>query len=112
MEEKENLDTNLIYDLVIFYLDLAMLYLDKENCLEDQVKRDLHDRLITKPVKCDLRDRLITKPDADVDQYARIVVNAIKNFRKQGNDFCALDKCIEQAIDAELGGAHKCVKKT
>ena len=93
MKEKENLDTNLIYEIVLFYLDLAMLYLDKENCLEDQVKRDL-------------RDRLITKPDADVDQYARIVVNAIKNFRKQGNDFCALDRCIEQAIDAELSEEH------
>lgn len=89
MDKKANLDTNLIYELVIFYLDLAMLYLNEENCLKDQVKRDL-------------RDRLITNPDADVDQHARIVVNAIKNFRKQGNDFCALDRCIEQAIDAEL----------
>ena len=89
MKEKENLDTNLIYELVIFYLD-------EENCSEDQVKRDLRD----------LRDRLITNPDADVDQHARIVVNAIKNFRKQGNDFSALDRCIEQAINAELSEEH------
>ena len=94
MEEKENLDTNLIYELVIFYLDE-----EEENCSEDQVKHDL-------------RDCLITNPDADVDQHARIIVNAVKNFRKQGNDCCALDRCIEQAIDAELGGAHTCVKKT
>ena len=95
MKEKENLDTNLIYELVIFYLD-------EENCSEDQVKRDLRDS----------HDRLITNPDADVDQHARIIVNAVKNFRKQGNDCCALDRCIEQAIDTELGGAHTCVKKT
>lgn len=86
MKEKENLDTNLIYELVIFYLD-------EENCLEDRVKRDL-------------RDCPITNPDADVDQHARIIVNAVKNFRKQGNDCCALDRCIEQAIDAELSEEH------
>ena len=89
MEEKENLDTNLIYELVIFYLD-------EENCSEDQVKRDLRDS----------HDRLIANPDADVDQHARIIVNAVKNFRKQGNDCCALDRCIEQAIDAELSEEH------
>ena len=79
---KEDLNTQVIFDLVYTYSD-------DEEPSEDYIKDDL-------------RKLSARVPKADIDLYTRIVVNAIKAQCRDGQHY-SFDECIEYAIDKEFG---------